>query len=577
MLKVAVLASGNGTNLQALLDRVHRRDGIEVVAVASDKPAARALQRARDAGVPDAVFGLDGDQNREARDLAMGTWLLEQGAELVVLAGYMQLLSDAFLRRFPAAVINVHPALLPAFPGLDAVGQALDYGVKVFGVTVHYVDGGIDTGPVIMQRAVELPDARERDQVFDVLHAIEHELLAGAVRLIAAGEVSIDPANPRFVRLGGRVGTAIVQQPTPASTLQGATSGEVQVARALLSVSDKTGVVEFARGLSELGVELVSTGGTAGELAAAGLPVRTVSDLTGFPEIMDGRVKTLHPKLYAGLLAVRDQPAHVEAAQAHGVEPVDLVCVNLYPFERTAADARGQRRRGDREHRHRRPDDDPRSRQELPPSRPRSSRRRATTRCSTSCAPPTGGCRCRRGRAWRRRRSPTPPAMTRRSRAGSRRSDEDFPPLMVRAFERQLELPYGENPHQRAAYYTQIGRARMCSRRSRSSAARSSRSTTCSTSTLRGSCWRSSSVPACVIVKHNNPCGVAVGATLEAYQRAFACDPVSAFGGVIVLNRRVDRATAEALVGQFVEVSWPAALMTTRSDALEQAEHADHR
>src|SRR5437764_11783706 len=113
--------------------------------------------------------------------------------------------------------------------------------------------------------------------------------------------------------------------------------GEVQVARALLSVSDKTGIIEFARGLADLGVELISTGGTARQLADAGIPVRSITDLTGFPEIMDGRVKTLHPKLYGGVLALRSDSAHMQAAREHDVEFVDLVCVNLYPFERTAA------------------------------------------------------------------------------------------------------------------------------------------------------------------------------------------------------------------------------------------------
>src|SRR5688500_7673851 len=113
--------------------------------------------------------------------------------------------------------------------------------------------------------------------------------------------------------------------------------GDVRIRRALLSVSDKRGVADFARGLAGLGVELVSTGGTANELRAAGLEVRTIDDLTGFPEIMGGRVKTLHPKLYAGLLALRDHPDHMAAAEQHGIEFVDLVCVNLYPFERTAA------------------------------------------------------------------------------------------------------------------------------------------------------------------------------------------------------------------------------------------------
>jgi phosphoribosylglycinamide formyltransferase 1 len=198
-LKVGVLASGAGTNLQALLDSVHGRDGVALVAVASDKPEARALERADAAGVAWAVFPTGAYGERAARDEAMGEWLGEQGVELVVLAGYMQLLSPEFLERFRGRVINVHPALLPAFPGLHAVEQALEYGVKVFGVTVHYVDEGVDTGPVILQRGVELPGVRSAAEVMEHLQPIEHELLPEAVRLIAAGVVRLDPENPRRV------------------------------------------------------------------------------------------------------------------------------------------------------------------------------------------------------------------------------------------------------------------------------------------------------------------------------------------------------------------------------------------
>jgi phosphoribosylglycinamide formyltransferase 1 len=200
-MRVAVLASGVGTNLQALLDAVHGRDGIEIVAVASDRPAAMALERARSAGVEAQAFPAEAFDDRVVRDQAMGDWLAAHDVELVVLAGYMQLLSGGFLGRFPRGVINVHPALLPAFPGLRAVEQALEYGVKVFGVTVHFVDDGVDTGPVILQRAVELPDARNADEVLDRLHPIEHELLPEAVRLIAGGAVAIDPRAPRRVRI----------------------------------------------------------------------------------------------------------------------------------------------------------------------------------------------------------------------------------------------------------------------------------------------------------------------------------------------------------------------------------------
>jgi phosphoribosylglycinamide formyltransferase-1 len=197
-LRLGVLASGAGTNLQAILDTVHGRDGIEVVGVASDRPEARALERARAAGVEVAVFTREEHPDRERRDAAVADWLAGRGAELVVLAGYMQLLSPAFLERFPERVINVHPALLPAFAGLDAIEQALAYGVKVFGVTVHFVDEGVDSGPVILQRAIELPDAT-RDEVHARLQPIEHELLPEAIRLIARGAVTRDPANPRRV------------------------------------------------------------------------------------------------------------------------------------------------------------------------------------------------------------------------------------------------------------------------------------------------------------------------------------------------------------------------------------------
>ena len=198
-MNVAVLASGAGTNLQALLDGVHGRDGIRLVAVASDRTDSAALARARDAGVPVAAFPVEDFAGRAERDRAMAGWLAEQSVDLVVLAGYMKLLSGEFLGRFPGRVINVHPALLPAFPGLGPIQQALDYGVKVFGVTVHFVDEGVDSGPVILQRAVELPHADSAEDVLEELHTIEHELLPEAVRLIAAGAVRVDPDNPRRV------------------------------------------------------------------------------------------------------------------------------------------------------------------------------------------------------------------------------------------------------------------------------------------------------------------------------------------------------------------------------------------
>jgi phosphoribosylglycinamide formyltransferase-1 len=197
--RIAVLASGGGTNLQAILDKLHGDGEIEVVGVASDKPDARALERAAEAGVETGVFGLGDYGDRTARDLAIADWLTERDVELVVLAGYMQLLAPEFIARFRGRIVNVHPALLPSFPGLEAVQQALDHGSWVTGVTVHFVDEGVDSGPIIYQRPVPVPAGRDWDELEEQIHATEHELLPEAIRMIASGRVSIDPGNPRLV------------------------------------------------------------------------------------------------------------------------------------------------------------------------------------------------------------------------------------------------------------------------------------------------------------------------------------------------------------------------------------------
>ncbi|MBM3667852.1 MAG: phosphoribosylglycinamide formyltransferase, partial [Actinobacteria bacterium] len=175
---------------------------IEVVGVVSDKPTARALKRAREAGIETAVFPESEHELREARDEAMAEWLERSGAELIVLAGYMQLLSPGFIGRFRNRIVNVHPALLPSFPGLDAIGQALEHGVRITGVTIHFVDEGVDSGPIILQRPVPVPADRDRDALEGAIHATEHALLPEAIRMIAAGRVGVDPASPRVVAIG---------------------------------------------------------------------------------------------------------------------------------------------------------------------------------------------------------------------------------------------------------------------------------------------------------------------------------------------------------------------------------------
>jgi phosphoribosylaminoimidazolecarboxamide formyltransferase/IMP cyclohydrolase len=331
-------------------------------------------------------------------------------------------------------------------------------------------------------------------------------------------------------------------------------AGDVRIRRALLSVSDKRGIVEFAQGLSALGVELVSTGGTAGALREAGLDVRAVDDLTGFPEMMDGRVKTLHPKLHAGLLGVRDNPDHVAAAEEHGVEWIDLVCVNLYPFERTAA----QREASTED-----------IIENIDIGGPTMIRAAAKNHAFTAVVvrPESYDAVLAELEASEGKLS----LDTRRMLAGeafalTARYDtaiarwfseqvEDFPALFLRAFEKATDLPYGENPHQSAAFYTQVGaRRHVMSMVGQRHGKELSFNNLLDLDAARRVA-RDFEVPVCVIVKHNNPCGVAVAPTaLDAYRRAFACDPVSAFGGIIALNRRVDAALAQALSEQFIEV-----------------------
>ena len=330
--------------------------------------------------------------------------------------------------------------------------------------------------------------------------------------------------------------------------------GEVRVRRALLSVSDKTGIVDFARGLAELGVELVSTGGTAGALVDAGILYRSISDYTGFPEIMDGRVKTLNPKLYAGLLAVRDNPEHLAQAADAAVEMVDLVCVNLYPFEQTVA------KRGV---------SDAEAIENIDIGGP--TMIRAAAKNFAFAAPVVSPAsydaildelRAGDGRlslATRESLAAEAFAYTARydtaiARWFSERRD-DFPPLFVRAFEKVTDLSYGENPHQRAAYYAQVGSPTHLLSNVRQLGGKPLSFNNLLDLNAARMLVREFGAPACVIVKHNNPCGVAVGAdALDAYRKAFACDPQSAFGGVLAFNRPVDGGLADALVQQFAEV-----------------------
>jgi phosphoribosylaminoimidazolecarboxamide formyltransferase / IMP cyclohydrolase len=328
----------------------------------------------------------------------------------------------------------------------------------------------------------------------------------------------------------------------------------VPIGRALISVSDKTGLLDLARALAGYGVELISTGGTSGMLRAAGLAVRDVAEVTGFPEMMDGRVKTLHPNVHGGLLALRDDDEHLVAMAAHGIEPIDLLIVNLYPFEETVAkgadhatcieniDIGGPAmiRAGAKNHRFVTVVTDP-----------------------VDYAALLDQLKANDGATTMAFRSKL--ALTAYSRTAAYDTavstwlagEVNEPAPRYRSFAGRLAQPlrYGENPHQAAAFYVDG------SRRAGVATARQWQGKELSYNNINDTdaafelVAELGSGPACAIIKHANPCGVAVAGTLaEAYSRAFQCDQTSAFGGIVALNQVLDGATAEEIVKIFTEV-----------------------
>jgi phosphoribosylaminoimidazolecarboxamide formyltransferase / IMP cyclohydrolase len=348
--------------------------------------------------------------------------------------------------------------------------------------------------------------------------------------------------------------------------------GAIRVRRALISVSDKTGVADFAKSLAALGVEILSTGGTASALREAGVEVTDVSQFTGQEEILDGRVKTLHPRLHAALLARRGDAEHMATLEREGIAPIDIVCVNLYPFEQTVAahDVAPEV-----------------AIENIDIGGPTMIRAAAKNHEGVAvivkpeaydavCAEleESGGTISATTRHWLANEAF---AQTARYDAAISRwfsaEYEDYPEHLAVAYEKVIDLSYGENPHQRAALYAEAGaRSHILSRVSKLHGKALSFNNVLDLDSARG-LVDDFRPPACVIVKHNNPCGVAVGAdALEAYLKALACDPVSAYGGVIALNRPVSKALAEELHKNFVEVLNAPGFEDGALDVLQQKE-----
>ena len=329
-----------------------------------------------------------------------------------------------------------------------------------------------------------------------------------------------------------------------------------RISRALLSVSDKTGLVEFARALAQQGVELISTGGTRKALADAGLSVRDVADLTGFPEMMDGRVKTLHPKVHGGLLAIRDNPEHRAAMAAHGIAPIDLLVVNLYPFEATVAKGA----------------DFDTCIENIDIGGPAMIRAAAKNHADVAVIVDAGDYGALL-EAMQANNGATTLDLRKKLAAKAYARTAAYDAAISNWFAQQLADPapdyravggrltealrYGENPHQSAAFY------RTPDVRPGVATARQVQGKQLSYNNINDTdaayeCvaeFDPKRTAACAIIKHANPCGVAEGGSLlDAYRKALACDPVSAFGGIVALNRKLDAEAARAITEIFTEV-----------------------
>jgi phosphoribosylaminoimidazolecarboxamide formyltransferase/IMP cyclohydrolase len=537
--KLGVLASGSGTNLQAIIDA-----GLPVAVVVTDRPGVAALDRAAAAGIPTAV--VDRSEylpDRGAFTTAIVEALRAHDVDLVAMAGFMTVLAEPMFAAFPGKVINTHPSLLPSFRGAHAVADALAAGVKVTGCTIHIATIEVDDGPILAQEAVPVLEGDDEDALHERIKAVEHRLYPGVLAdLIAAGATG--EAAP------------VEAEPGPL-----AADGPIPIRRALVSVYDKTGLLDFARGLADLGVTLLASGGTATALADAGIPVTPVEEVTGAPEMLGGRVKTLHPRIHGGILADRGQASHGADLAAQGIVPIDLVVVNLYPFlERPSIetiDIGGPTmvRAAAKNHAWVGVVTDPaRYDAILGELRNDGGRLSAATRADLALEAfaHTAGYDAAIVR-W---------LDTEVLHGGP------LPRHLILPLQKVAALRYGENPHQAGARY----RDRLGGGWLDGMIQHGGKELSFINLLDSEASWRlvnSFDLPACVIVKHANPCGVALGATpAQAYQKAFECDSLSAFGGVVALNRPLDEETAAAIGEVFTEVVLAPAFAPAALEAL---------
>ncbi|NHL92899.1 bifunctional phosphoribosylaminoimidazolecarboxamide formyltransferase/IMP cyclohydrolase [Lactobacillus helveticus] len=525
-MKIAILASGNGTNFEVLTKKFQAGEipGTEAL-MFCNHPNAPVIKRAQRLGIPYETFSVKECGSKQAYESRLLKVLKEYKIDFIILSGYLRVVGSTILNEYPDSIVNLHPALLPKYPGLNSIARAFeDYQrglIDKTGVTVHFIDARLDHGPIIAQKAVPIyPDDTE-ETLETRVHETEHELFPLAVSEVIQ----------KRMKRGNKV------------------------KRALVSVSDKTNLVPFVKGLVENHYEIISTGGTKKKLDEAGIKTISVEEITGFPEILDGRVKTLNPYIHGGLLAERDKPEHMKTLEKLNIHTIDLVCVNLYPFKQTIekpnvelADAIENIDIGG-------------------PSLLRAaSKNYASVTVVTDQADYDRVLKeiTENGDTNLKTRAELAAKVFRTTAAYdaliaeylTKQTGLEDPEKLTLTYDLKQRMRYGENSHQKAWLYEDaLPKKFSILQAEQLHGKKLSYNNIKDADEALRAIREFQAEPTVVAMKHMNPCGIGRGKTLEeAWDRAYEADSISIFGGVIALNRKVDLATAKKMHKIFLEI-----------------------
>ncbi|MCP9316560.1 bifunctional phosphoribosylaminoimidazolecarboxamide formyltransferase/IMP cyclohydrolase [Lactobacillus helveticus] len=525
-MKIAILASGNGTNFEVLTKKFQAGEipGTEAL-MFCNHPNAPVIKRAQRLGIPYETFSVKECGSKQAYEARLLKVLKEYKIDFIILSGYLRVVGSTILNEYPDSIVNLHPALLPKYPGLNSIARAFaDYQrglIDKTGVTVHFIDARLDHGPIIAQKAVPIyPDDTE-ETLETRVHETEHELFPMAVSEVI--QTRMKRGN--------------------------------KVKRALVSVSDKTNLVPFVKGLVENHYEIISTGGTKKKLDEAGIKTISVEEITGFPEILDGRVKTLNPYIHGGLLAERDKPEHMKTLEKLNIHTIDLVCVNLYPFKQTIekpnvelADAIENIDIGG-------------------PSLLRAaSKNYASVTVVTDQADYDRVLKeiTENGDTNLKTRAELAAKVFRTTAAYdaliaeylTKQTGLEDPEKLTLTYDLKQKMRYGENSHQKAWLYEDaLPKKFSVLQAEQLHGKKLSYNNIKDADEALRAIREFQAEPTVVAMKHMNPCGIGRGKTLEeAWDRAYEADSISIFGGVIALNRQVDLATAKKMHKIFLEI-----------------------